>query len=88
MNATEQNAVRTFLASAADVVNTAVISAKSEDAEGYEGLLCALRAGAMLSLSATFSPTTHLAQLAIEVTEPNGEKHSLMHVELNRDALQ
>lgn len=77
-------AVAAFLEASANLLESAVGQARQQDVAGVAGLMRAMQAGAMLTLRGTFALSTGLAEVAVEVIEPNGESHQLMRCELNR----
>jgi hypothetical protein len=79
---------KAFMESAARLIEAAVAEAGRTDREGVEYLAACLRAGGMLTLRATIAPSTGIAQLAVEVLEPNGRQHQLMATELKRMSVQ
>lgn len=84
----ENQAIKTFLTASADLLQQALEEARKEDPAGVEGLAAMLRAGGMVTLRATFAPSTHIAQIAVDVIEPNGRTHQLMNTDLQNSILQ
>lgn len=78
------DAVTAFLGAASDLLQSAIEQARQDDAAGVAGLEQAMRAGALLTVRGTFAWSTGLAEVAVDVVEPNGEGHQLMRCELNR----
>ena len=87
MNATDKN-IRELQNAAAKVVEQALADARRQDAEGFAGLMQAVKAGAMLSLKSTFAPAAGMASLIIELVEPGGTTHQLMACDLKRETTQ
>ncbi len=82
------NAIRHYMAASAQLVQTALADAAAEDREGTEGLARAMAAGAVLELVTSLT-TTGLAQLAVHIVSPTGERLGrLMSCELQREAHQ
>lgn len=80
--------IKAFMSAAADLMQSAVTQAKTDSPEEYAALVACVKAGGMVSLNATMSPTTGIAQLGIDVIEPNGTTHRLMSARLERESLQ
>ena len=79
-------AVEEFMNASARLLESALAEG-IKDREAIDGLADMLRAGSMMVMKSTFSPSTGLAFLSIEVAEPSGETHTLMACELRRSAL-
>lgn len=77
-----------FLRAAADLLEVALRDGLVEDRSAAAGLQAMLRAGGMATISATLSPVTKTAWLAVEVIEPSGTRHQLMRAELRKAVLQ
>ncbi|MBL8340034.1 MAG: hypothetical protein JNL30_01100 [Rubrivivax sp.] len=86
MNGTQPDEalVRAFMAASADLLQGACTQVMAEDADAGAGLASMLRAGGMVRLAATLSPSSGQAWLTVQVVEPNGEAHELMSRELQR----
>lgn len=82
----DQN-IKAFMQAAADLLESSVKSAKAENPEEYAILVKCIKAGGMVNISATMSPTTGIAQLGINVIEPSGTSHRLMSANLERNDL-
>lgn len=82
MPSPDPSTIDRFMAAASDVLREALLAAES-DAPGAVAALQRLAAGGgLLSVKATVGPSTGLAQLAVEVTTPAGESHTLLSCEL------
>lgn len=80
--------IKSFMSAAADLLQSAVEAAKADTPDEYAALVACVKAGGMVSFKATMSPTTGIAQLGIDVIEPNGTAHRLMSANLERGGLQ
>jgi hypothetical protein len=80
--------IKAFMSAAADLMQSAVNTAKADSPDEYAALVACVKAGGMVSIKATMSPTTGIAQLGIDVIEPNGTTHRLMSANLERESLQ
>lgn len=80
--------IKAFMSAAADLMQSAVTQAKTDSPGEYAVLVACVKAGGMVSINATMSPTTGIAQLGIDVIEPNGTAHRLMSASLEREGLQ
>lgn len=80
----EDNRIRNFLCSAADLLQAAIQDAAADHPEEYSAVVASIRAGAMVSIHAEIAPTTGLAQLGVDVIEPCGTRHRLMSSALER----
>ena len=76
--------IKVFLAASADLLQAAIHQAAAEDPEGYAHLQACIRAGGLLTVRADMSPTTGIAQIGIDVTEPSGATHRLMGATLEK----
>lgn len=74
-----------FLRSAADLISSALEDARETDPDGLAGLQACLAAGGMITLRATFAPSSGLASMSVLVSEPSGTEHVLSACELERD---
>lgn len=82
----QDDAIKGFLAAAADLLQTSIHGAAEEDPDGYTHLQACVRAGGLVTIRADMSPITGIAQVSIDVTEPSGQSHRLMSVSLERVA--
>lgn len=80
--------IKQFLHAAANLLQSSIESARAESPDEYAVLVACVKAGGMVSFNATMSPTTGIAQLGIDVIEPNGTAHRLMSASLEREGLQ
>ncbi len=79
--------IHDFIAAAGALVEAAIQPIKRTQPDDYEGLRMCLKVGGMVSLRATFAPSTGLAQLAVDIIEPSGQTHCLMTTSLERAGL-
>lgn len=84
MEQTHDTNISAFMSSAADLLQSTFDQALDANGEDKRYLARAIQAGALISLRATFGPTTGLAQLAVELIEPNGNTHNIMSAELGK----
>ena len=82
------NITQKFLSASADLLQEAIAAARAEDPHGVQGLAEILRAGGLVTLIATLAPSTGLAQINVEISEPNGATHQLSRCELTREVVQ
>lgn len=87
MSTANDDAIRAHLRSAANVVEHALAAARIEDPEGAQYLAAAVRAGAFIQLRVSMT-LAGLAQLVVEVIEPNGTTHTVSSCSLQREAVQ
>lgn len=80
--------IKEFLTAAANLLQSSMDTARTENPADYAGLVACVKAGGMVGIRATMSPTTGLAELGIEVMEPNGNTHRVMSATLHRKTLQ
>ena len=79
--------IQNFLNASAGLIEEAMMDARKTDPEGLAGLSNVLRAGGLLTLRSTFAPSTGLAMIAVEISEPSGVVHTLMNAEIERKHL-
>lgn len=79
-----KDATQTFLAAAADLLEQAIRDATQENPEELALLGRCVKAGGFLNIHANLSQTTGIAQIGIDIIEPNGEKHRLMSTTLEK----
>jgi hypothetical protein len=80
-----EHLVHSLLNASANMLQFALKQAQADDEAAVAVLSNMLQAGAMVSLITTLAPATGLAQLRIEIVEPNGAAHQLMACELQRE---
>lgn len=76
--------IKNYLNATADLLQEALTEARTVDPAGAAGLAGVLRAGGLLCLRSTLAPSTGLAQILVEVTEPSGASHVLMSMEITK----
>lgn len=87
MNTANLATVNRMLAAAAEVFELALRQVETEGPGSLAGVQRLADAGGMLRLTINLAPSTRLAQVFVAVSEPNGEVHQLLGIELDNPAL-
>lgn len=82
MQTLDSRTIDQFMAAAADVLREALLMAESDAPGAAVAVQRLAAAGGLLTVKATVGLSTGLAQLAVEMTTPAGESHTLMASEL------
>lgn len=80
--------IKAFMSAAADLLQSALDTAKADTPSEYSALVAIVEAGGFVRIGATIAPKTGLARLGIDVLSPAGEAHRLMSMTLEPEVLQ